>query len=94
MPNADLVICEMLESKYFAFANSVGFWETEDEKIAAKALLTNLGVRVQKRRPLGFEDQGLLLTFSRNCPNNSLPILHGSGRGGNQWIPLFPRTKT
>ena len=73
--------------------NSVGFWETEAEKSAAKTLLTNLCVRVQKRKPLGYGDQGLLLTFSRNCPNNSLPILHGSGKESSKWMPLFPRTK-
>ncbi len=94
MPNADLEICETLESKHFAFTSSIGFWESKEEMSAAKTLLRDLGVRVQKRTPLGFKDQGLLLTFSRNCPNNSLPILHGSGKGGAQWMPLFPRSKT
>ena len=93
MPNADLEICELLESKHFAFGNSVGFWDTKAEKSAAKTLLTDLCVRVQKRNSLGYGDQGLLLTFSRNCPNNSLPILHGSGKGNSKWMPLFPRTK-
>ena len=94
MPNADLEICEMLESRHFAFGDSVGFWETEDEKMEAKALVMDLGARVQKNKPLGFENQGLLLTFSRNCPNNSLPILHGSAKGERSWNPLFPRAKT
>ena len=44
-----------------------------------------------KRRPLGYRGQGLLLTFSRNCPNNSLPILYGTGKGTARWTPLFPR---
>ena len=94
MPNADLEICEMLESRHFAFGDSIGFWETEDEKMEAKALVMDLGVRVQKNKPLGFDNQGLLLTFSRNCPNNSLPILHGSAKGERPWNPLFPRAKT
>ena len=94
MPNADLVICELLEDKHFAFGDSLGFWETQEEKSKALTLLRDLGIRVQKRQPLGFENQGLLLTFSRNCPNNSLPILHGSGRTSSPWHPLFPRVKT
>ena len=93
MSNADLEVCETLESRHFAFGETAGFWESEDERDEAKALLTQLGVRVQKQRPLGFGNQGLLLTFSRNCPNNSLPILHGYGRGEHQWDPLFPRMK-
>lgn len=93
MPNADLEVCELLESKHFAFNDTIGFWETENEKNEAKALLTNLGALVQKRKPLGYGNQGLLLTFSRNCPNNSLPILHGHGKGNNQWTPLFPRMR-
>ena len=95
MPDAaDLEICESLNSKHFAFSGSSGIWESQDEMSAAKTLFRDLGVRVQRRKPLGYGDQGLLLTFSRNCPNNSLPILHGSGRGDHQWIPLFPRSRT
>lgn len=93
MANADLHICETLDNRHFAFGGSAGIWKTENERDAAKTLVTDLGVRVQRRKPLGFDDQGLLVTFSRNCPNNTLPILHGSGRGGKQWFPLFPRTK-
>ncbi len=94
LPNSDLEICEILEDKHFAFTDALGLWESEDEKSHAKALLTDLGARVQKRKPLGFEDQGLLLSFSRNCPNNSLPILHGFGKTNSPWTPLFPRIRT
>ena len=94
MPSADLEICEMVERNCFAFGKSLGFWDTDEEKSSAKTLVMNLGVRVQKRRPLGYQDEGMLLTFSRNCPNNSLPILHGMGKIGTSWTPLFPRMKT
>ena len=91
MSNADLEICEALHNEHVAFGSAVGFWSGDQERAEAHTLLTNLGVRVTKRRPLGFEDQGLLLTFSRNCPNNSLPILYGVGKGRTLWKPLFPR---
>ena len=93
-PNADLEICESMGEDHFAFTDSLGFWDTDGQKSIAKSLVTNLGVRVQRRKPLGYGDQGLLLTFSRNCPNNSLPILHGSGKGHSPWTPLFRRTKS
>ena len=93
-PNADLEICESIGADHFAFPDSLGFWGTDERKNIAKSLATDLGARVQKRKPLGYGDQGLLLTFSRNCPNNSLPILHGSGKANSPWTPLFRRTKT
>lgn len=93
-PNADLEICELIGSDHKGFTDSVGFWESEDEKARAKSLAADLGARVQKRKPLGYGDQGLLLTFTRNCPNNSLPILHASGRTSGSWAALFPRIKS
>lgn len=94
MTNADLEICEILEHTHYAFSDSLGIWESEEQKAIAKTLLTDLGVRVQKRSPLGYKRQGLLLTFPRNCPNNSLPILHKSGREQKKWNPIFSRSIT
>ena len=91
--DSDLVVCEVLDERHYAFGEDLGFWDSQSEKAKAKSMVRDLGVRVDKRRPLGYQDQGLLLTFSRNCPNNSLPILYGSGKGNNQWAPLFPRAQ-
>ena len=94
LPNAELEVCELLEPNCFAFGPSEGFWSSEDEKQKARSLILELGMEVQRRRPLGYGDQGLLLTFARNCPDNTLPILHSRGRGGRKWKPIFPRTKS
>ena len=88
---ADLYVCETLDEHHFAFGEGLGFWDTDWEKAKAKSMATDLGARVDRRRPLGYREQGLLLTFYRNCPNNSLPILYGVGRGTSRWRPLFPR---
>ena len=93
IPNADLEICELLDNRHYAFSDDRGFWESEEERNAAKSLIQELGSRVQRRSPLGYAQQGLLLTFPRNCPNNSLPILHSSGKGGMTWNPIFRRSK-
>ena len=94
MENSDLEVCETLGADSFAFAEGLGFWESVEEKNMAKTLARDLGARVQKRSPLGYAEQGLLLTFSRNCPNNTLPILHGNGRGEADWRAIFPRRKS
>lgn len=88
--NSDLHVCEILDSRHYAFDKDLGFWSSEDEKQRAESMVRNLGARVDKSRPLGYRDQGLLLTFSRNCPNNCLPILFRDGKGVT-WQPLFPR---
>lgn len=91
--NVGLEVGEILDSKHRAFGPELGIWETAEERDKAKALITSLGAHIDRVRPLGYKDQGLLVTFSRNCPNNSLPILHSSGRAGHNWTPLFERSK-
>ena len=89
--DSELNVCEVLDDRHYAFGKDMGFWGSKSEKEKAKAMAVNLGAHVDKRRPLGYRGQGLLLTFSRNCPNNSLPILHGNRKGASRWAPLFPR---
>ena len=93
IPTAALEICEVLDDAHYAFPNSGGVWASTAERDEAKAIVSEFGSQVQKRNPLGYGKQGLLITFERNCPNNSLPILHGTGKGKSEWMPLFPRLK-
>jgi hypothetical protein len=94
MKNAqvDLRVCEILRSETFAFA-SEAIWADHEEYARAKALCTDLGVRIYRDNPLGYGDQGLLVVFPESCPNNSLPILHSPAQqsSGRTWRPLFPR---
>jgi hypothetical protein len=90
--NSDLFVGQALESRHFAFKNK-NIWQDNNEYLIAKDLCQRLGLMLDKHRPLGYGDDGLLLVFSRNCPNNTLPIIHSAGRGENQWHPLFERTK-
>ena len=89
--DCDLEVCEILDERHYAFGEELAFWDSKAEKDRVKSMVMNLGARVDKRRPLGYREQGLLLTFSQNCPNNSLPILYSNGKGASQWTPLFPR---
>jgi hypothetical protein len=91
MPDANLSVCEVLAPEHYAFQGENDIWASVVEMDTAKTLVTNLGERVQRNNPLGYKNHGLLLTFWRNCPNNSLPILHGRGRPSSPWEPLFQR---
>ena len=93
IPTAVLEVCEILENAHYAFPRVGGFWSSIAERDEARAIVESFGNRVQKRNPLGYANQGLLITFERNCPNNSLPVLHGFGKGRNDWTPIFPRLK-
>jgi hypothetical protein len=91
----DLIVCEPLTSRHFAFADVKGF-ESPDEIDEAKALCRSIGSQLVPKAPLGYGDQGLLIVFPNTCPNNSLPLLYalGSYTRGNaslSWRPLFPR---
>lgn len=90
---SDLIVCHTISPQHFAFGENNVIWSNNDEMLAAKDLCMSLGAEIDKQRPLGYANQGLLVVFSRNCPNNSLPILHSAGRGSNQWKPLFERIK-
>ena len=76
-----------------AFPISDSFWANNEEQAKAKALCEDLGAHIYPNNPLGFGNQGLLLAFPVNCPNNSLPILHSPARADatREWLPLFPR---
>ena len=90
---SDLLIHENLDKKHYAFNEIEPIWSDETERNAAIDLIQRLGSNVDKNRPLGYKNSALLVVFNRNCPNNTLPILHSRGRGELAWVPLFVRVK-
>ncbi|EIH7011731.1 ATP-binding protein, partial [Escherichia coli] len=87
----ELYIAELLNHSNYAFIKeNLNFWENEEEMHRAKSLCLGLGAKLYKK-PLGYNDQGLLLVLPETCPNNSLPILFQTKVGANAWNPLFPR---
>ena len=93
MTNADLYLCDLLGPQHYAFHENNCIWQSLTEMDLARTLVTDLGGRIQPRNPLGYNSQGLLLTLWRNCPNNSLPILHSEGKRSTPWVPLFQRIR-
>jgi len=89
----DLYICEILDKKHYAFAETSSIWNTSEEGIKAKQVCQDYGSKLSKSAPLGYGNQGLLLVFPRNSPNNSLTILHAKkNKSGFTWNPLFERS--
>ena len=90
---SDLLIHDHLDNKHYAFNEINPIWSDKTERNAAKDLIQRLGLKVDKNRPLGYDNCAMLIVFNSNCPNNTLPILHSKGRGESAWTPLFERVK-
>lgn len=55
---------------------------------AEKQTLLKYSKRADKRWPMGYGQQGLVVVFQHRCPNNSVALLHAAS---NHWQPLFLR---
>ena len=89
----DLIVCEPLGLKHFAFAKGSQVWASLEEAETARTLCRKIGSHLEKSTPLGFGEQGLMVVFPQTCPNNSLPILYAVGGKSFPWTPLFLRPR-
>jgi hypothetical protein len=85
-PNIDLRVGEYLSNKNEIFYRNN--WESEDEYYRAKRLCSDIGLSIYSKNPFGFGGKALNMVFYDTCPNNTLPLVHSSGK---EWRPLFPR---
>ena len=62
-------------------------------------LIKKLGEKVYSKGVLGYKDSGLLIAYSHQCPNNTLPIIWANGNNNKvdgsayPWNPLFEYKK-
>jgi len=54
-------------------------------------IFTSYGKPLYRHHPLGYKDSQLLLAFSHNTPNNSLPVLWSNGTRDHPWYPILRR---
>lgn len=89
----DFQTCQILGPESFALPPDKSGFGSEDEWERAKSLCSDLGSKIDKRRPFGFGGLGLLVVFPTNTPNNTLPILRSYSKAGlgKVWRPLFER---
>lgn len=86
------VVGHGLGSRVMAFDEDAKIFDSEDDRLRAKDLITVIGRALLPNNPLGWGEQGLLVLLESNCPNNTIPVFWKEGRyGGRLWKPLFPR---
>lgn len=73
-----------IPSRYFS--NPPEWFELEKLRLLANTY----GEKLQPKRPLGYGNMQLLLGFSHNTPNNTLPIFWDEGHLA-PWNPIFAR---
>jgi len=54
----------------------------------ARRICYTIGLKLEQKQPLGYENCQALVVFPNTCPNNSLPILW---KETNDWKPIFKR---
>lgn len=76
-----------------AFSQDAEIFKDDEERIAAKEMIEEIGKELEPQHPLGWHDGQLLIVFQHGCPNNTLPIFYKTGKTyrGKEWRPLFPR---
>lgn len=90
--NVDCVV--ELDRSFKCFTEGSRYYANEQppiSRIAADAMCRAHGERLSPAHPLGFEDGQLLLAFSHNTPDNTLPIFSFDDPKGPAWTPLFKR---
>ena len=91
----DLADCVVeLDPSFRCFSEGSRYYANERPPVsrsAAEAMCRRLGAELSPDHPLGFEDSQLLLAFSHNTPDNTLPIFSFDEPRGPAWTPLFRR---
>lgn len=81
-------ILDPLNNSNKAFDEDSNIFTNPKERLEAKNLCTELGLRLEKNHPLGYGNFQAAIVFPNTCPNNSLPILWKKTK---EWTPLFER---
>lgn len=93
MFNGNAMCLFELDDSYKVFSLTSRYFEGSPDWFSNKILQDiafSYGREIQPRKPLGFGDGQLLLGFSHNTPDNTLPIFWDEG-SQNPWSPVFLR---
>lgn len=87
-----VAIGQTVSSRLRGLDPNAQIFESEADRLRAEDLVTTIGRSLNRNRPTGWGDQGLLVVLESNCPNNTLPVFWQSGNyAGQPWRALFPR---
>lgn len=83
----------LLDKTHRAFSCSSRILRDENRRKAFKDFCLDIGNYLSPGHPLGFEDGQWCVAYDYSIPDNSLPILYGSGSKKRPWRPLFERVR-
>jgi hypothetical protein len=81
-------ILDPLDKCNRCFDNDSSIFTKPIEREKTKKICYDIGLKLEKNHPLGFEDCQATIVFPNTCPNNTLPILW---KKTDVWKPLFER---
>lgn len=81
-------IVEQFSKADQCFSEESEIYDSPKEVEEAQKIALFYGDKVKRGQAMGFENSQLLVTFSDNCPNNTLPIFWSR----SNWYPLFERS--
>ena len=81
-----------LDDSFKCFHPSSRYFEQsdEDDRTASEELARRFGKKLNKNHPLGHDGSQLLVSFTHNTPNNTLPIFWAN-KPSVPWLPIFRR---
>lgn len=83
-----------LDSSFKALEPASRIFTAQDgryDRLKVRATCEKHGRQLWANHPLGYKDGQLLLGFSHNTPDNTLPIFWGEGVPAHPWEPMFKR---
>lgn len=83
-----------LDDTFRAFSRTSRYFRSPPKDVDqtyAESFAALFGSLLQPDAPLGFADGQLLLGFSHNTPDNTLPIFWHAGHATKPWNPVFRR---
>ena len=90
--DVQIIVSDILAEADQCFNPQASVFSSSDEQNRAKRIVLEYGEQLEKKYPLGYNDNQLLVVFHENCPNNTLPILRKESTGNTKWTPLFKRS--
>ena len=86
-----VVVGEILDETDQCFSKQSNIFSSPEDRRIARGIAEEYGKKLEKGHPLGYDNGQLLVVFSDNCPNNTVPILWKESTGKIKWRPLFKR---
>jgi len=83
-----IVILDPLDKSNKVFDNESSVFTKPIERERTKKICYEIGLNLEKKHPLGYDNCQATVVFPNTCPNNSLPILWKKTK---TWNPIFER---